>query len=354
MTDHKPIVPVILSGGSGTRLWPMSRPERPKQMMALTAEETMLQLTARRTPAGERFAAPIIVANALHADMVEEQLGAVEARAQALILEPMGRNTAPAIALAAIAAGGGSDPLLVMPSDHVIGDVAAFHAAIHAAMPAVDEGWLVTFGIAPDAPETGYGYIQVGDAIGAGIHQVRRFVEKPKRELAEAMIAAGDHAWNGGIFLFQANTYLDALAAFAPDMLAAARASMDRAVREGTRVLPDAAEFAKSPSDSIDYAVMEKATRVAVVPVSMGWSDVGSWDALHAISDRDAAGNAHRGEVVAIDTVDCLVRAGEGKRVALVGVSDLIVVADGNDVLILPRGRSQDVKRIIEAMKHSS
>lgn len=351
MTDHKPIVPVILSGGAGTRLWPMSRLERPKQMLALTAEETMLQLTARRTPQGSAFAAPVIVANALHADMVEAQLGAVEAQARALILEPMGRSTAPAIALAALAAGGGSDPLLVMPSDHVIADVAAFHAAIEAAMPAVEQGWLVTFGITPDAPETGYGYIRVGEAIGEGIHKVERFVEKPQRDVAEAMLAAGDHAWNGGIFLFRADAYLEALAAFAPDMLAAARAAMDKAVREGTRILPDAAEFAKSPSDSIDYAVMEKAERVAVVPVSMGWSDVGSWDALHAISDRDAAGNANRGDVVAIDTADCLVRAGEGKRVALVGVSDLIVVVDGDDVLIVPRGRSQDVRRIIEAMK---
>ncbi|MEG3181027.1 mannose-1-phosphate guanylyltransferase/mannose-6-phosphate isomerase [Sphingomonas sp. LT1P40] len=351
MTEHKPIVPVILSGGSGTRLWPMSRPERPKQMLALTAEETMLQLTVQRTPFGERFAAPVIVANALHADMVEEQLGAVEAKAQALILEPMGRNTAPAIALAALAVGGGSDPLLVMPSDHVIADVDAFHAAIHAAMPAVEDGWLVTFGIAPDAPETGYGYIQIGEAIGGGVHKVERFVEKPAREAAEAMIASGDHAWNGGIFLFRADVYLGALASFAPDMLAASQAAMDRAVREGTRILPDATEFAKSPSDSIDYAVMEKAPRVAVVPVSMGWSDLGSWDALHAISDCDIHGNACRGDVVAIDTADCLVRAGAGKKVALVGVSDLIVVVDGDDVLILPRGRSQDVKRIIEAMK---
>lgn len=350
MTDHKPITPVILSGGAGTRLWPMSRPERPKQVLALTAEETMLQLTARRTPQGERFAAPIVVAAALHADMIEEQLGAVEARAQALILEPMGRNTAPAIALAAIAAGGGGDPLLVMPSDHAIADVGAFHAAIHAAMPAVEDGWLVTFGITPHAPETGYGYIRVGEAIGEGIHKVERFVEKPEREAAEAMIAAGDHAWNGGIFLFRADSYLEALAAFAPEMLAAAEAAMDKAVRDGARILPDTAEFAKSPSDSIDYAVMEKAPRVAVVPVSMGWSDVGSWDALHAISDCDGAGNAYRGDVVAIDTAGCLVRAGEGKRVALVGVSDLIVVADGDDVLILPRGRSQDVRRIIEAM----
>lgn len=350
MPDSKPIIPVILSGGSGTRLWPLSRAERPKQLLALTAEETMLQLTARRT-AGEQFAAPIVVANAAHADMVEAQLAEVPASAQALILEPVGRNTAPAIALAALAAGGGSDPLLVMPSDHVITDVAAFHAAIQAALPLVADGWLVTFGIAPDAPETGYGYIKVGEAIAAGVHRVDRFVEKPPRDQAEAMIASGDHAWNGGIFLFRADIYLGALASYAPDMLAAAQDAMAKGRREGARIWPDAEAFAASPSDSIDYAVMERAPRVAVVPVSMGWSDVGSWDALHAISDCDEGGNACRGDVVAIDTANCLVRAAAGKRVALVGVSDLIVVADGDDILILPRGQSQDVKRLLEAMQ---
>ena len=344
------IIPVILSGGSGTRLWPMSRAELPKQMLALTAEETMLQLTARRT-GGERFAAPIVVANAAHADLVDAQLAHVSAAAQALILEPMGRNTAPAIALAAIAAGGGADPLLVMPSDHVIADVEAFHAAIQAALPLVEQGWLVTFGISPDAPETGYGWIKVGEAIGDGVHRVERFVEKPPRDKAEAMLASGDHAWNGGIFLFRADIYLGALASYAPEMLAAAQDAMAKGRREGARIWPDRDAFAASPSDSIDYAVMEKAPRVAVVPVSMGWSDVGSWDALHAISEADEGGNVVRGDVVAIDTENCFVRAEAGKRVALVGVSDLIVVADGDDILILPRGRSQEVKKIIEAMK---
>jgi mannose-1-phosphate guanylyltransferase len=349
MPLSRPIVPVILSGGSGTRLWPMSRPESPKQMLALTAAETMLQLTATRAT-GEHFAAPIVVANARHADMIDEQLDAVGASAQAVILEPAGRNTAPAIALAAIAAGGGEDVLLVMPSDHVIDDVAAFHAAIHAAMPMVEAGWLVTFGIAPDAPETGYGYIQVGEEIAPGVNRVARFVEKPSRDKAEAMVAAGDHAWNGGIFLFRADAYLAALSDYAPDMLSACQAAMAKARHEGQRLFPDAATFAQSPSDSIDYAVMEKAERVAVVPVSMGWSDVGSWDALHAISARDDDGNAHHGDVVAIDTVNCLVRS-DGVRIAMVGVADLIVVASGNDVLILPRGRSQEVKKLTEAMK---
>ncbi|ATY33623.1 mannose-1-phosphate guanylyltransferase/mannose-6-phosphate isomerase [Sphingomonas psychrotolerans] len=350
MPEAKPIIPVILSGGSGTRLWPLSRPERPKQLLSLTGEQTMLQLTALRA-AGEHFALPIIVANGAHADQVEAQLADVVTEVQALILEPAGRNTAPAIALAAIAAGGGSDPILVMPSDHVIADVDAFHAAIQAALPLVQEGWLVTFGIAPDAPETGYGWIKVGERLAEGVHRVARFVEKPPRDKAEAMLAAGDHAWNGGIFLFRADMYLGALSVYAPDMLVAAQAAMDKARRDGLRIWPDAEAFAKSPSDSIDYAVMEKAPRVAVVPVAMGWSDVGSWDALYAISEADGDGNVCRGDVVAIDTVNCLVRSEPGKRVALVGVSDLIVVATGNDILVLPRGRSQEIRKIVDALK---
>ena len=351
MTDRR-IIPVILSGGSGTRLWPMSRPERPKQLLALTATDTMLQLTARRV-AGEAFAPPIVVANARHADLIERQLADAGVAPSVLILEPTARNTAPAIALAALAAGGGEQALLVMPSDHVITDVDAFHAAIRRALPAVANGWLVTFGITPDAPETGYGWVQHGEGIGDGVFRVRRFVEKPPLDQAEAMLAAGDHDWNGGIFLFRADRYLAALGEHDPAILRAVEASMAGARRDGVRLFPDADAFAASPDQSIDYAVMEKADRVAVAPVAMGWNDVGSWDALHAISDRDDDGNAHGadgGEVIAIDTRDCLVRT-DGARVALVGVSDLIVVAAGDDILILPRGRSQEVKKLIEAMK---
>ena len=355
MSQSIPIVPVILSGGSGTRLWPMSTPDMPKQMLALTAVETMLQLTAQRA-LGKHFAPPIVVANARHADMVEQQLSDVAASAQALILEPVGRNTAPAIALAAIAAGAGAAPLLVMPSDHVIADVDAFHAAIHAAVPLVQDGWLVTFGIDPHAPETGYGWIKIGEEISGGVHRVASFVEKPPRDAAEAMLAAGDHAWNGGIFLFRADAYLAALSIHDPDILVACQRAMDAARHDGARIYPDSVAFEAAPSDSIDYAVMENADRVAVVPVSMGWSDLGSWDALHEISETDSDGNAHAagsgGEVIAIDTVNCLVRS-DGIRVAMVGVEDLIVVASGNDVLILPRGRSQEVKALIEKMKAS-
>ena len=344
------IVPIILSGGAGTRLWPMSTPAMPKQMLALTGKQSMLQLTAQRTRDRGGFAAPIVVANARHADMIESQLGSVAADAQALILEPMGRNTAPAIALAAIAAGGDETAMLVMPSDHVIDDVSAFHAAIERAAPLVNQGWLVTFGIDPHVPETGYGWIKVGDAIAPGVHRVEHFIEKPPLDRAEAMLAAGDHYWNGGIFMFRADMYLAALAAHAPEMLLACQRAMAAAKRVDARILPDHDAFAASPADSIDYAVMEKAERVAVVPVSMGWSDVGSWDALHALSACDAAGNTCQGDVVAIDTRGCLARS-DGLRIAMVGVEDLIVVASGNDVLILPRGRSQDVKKLLAAMK---
>ncbi len=343
------IVPVILSGGSGTRLWPMSRPESPKQLLALTAEETMLQLTAQRTLDAARFDPPIIVANAAHADAIEAQLTRVGIAPQALILEPIARNTAPAIALAALAAAPHS-VLLVMPSDHVIVDLDAFHSAIDAALPFADDGWLVTFGIAPDAPQTGYGYIETGEAIGEGVHRVARFVEKPDRATAEAMLTAGGHAWNGGIFMFRADIFLGTLAVHAPDMLAATQTAMREGQRIGTRIHPESDAFARSPSDSIDYAVMEKAERVAVVPVSMGWSDLGSWDALHALSVCDASDNACHGDAILIDSRNCLVRS-DGPRIALVGVDDLIVVASGNDILILPRGHSQDVRKVTEHLK---
>ena len=341
------IVPVILSGGSGTRLWPMSTPETPKQMLALTAESTMLQLTAQRA-IGDGFDSPIVVANRRHADMIDAQLRVIKSSPSAIILEPAGRNTAPAIALAALAAGGGDAILLVMPSDHVIADVDAFHDAVRRALPKVQEGWLATFGISPDAP--GYGWIQAGEAIAEGVHRVARFVEKPPLDAAQAMLAAGDHVWNGGIFLFRADRYLAELGQHEPTMLAACEQAMQQATQDGNRIAPDAAEFARAPSQSIDYAVMEKAERVVVVPVAMGWNDLGSWDALHAISTHDDGGNVHHGEVIAIDTHDCLVRS-DGIRVAMVGVSDLIVVASGNDLLILPRGRSQDVKKLVEALK---
>ena len=341
--DVAPIVPVILSGGSGTRLWPMSREERPKQFLKLTGDRTMFQLTLDRVSNG--FAPPIIVANARHADMIEDQL---EARQAVLILEPAARNTAPAIALAALVAAP-TDMLLVMPSDHIIGDEGAFYEAIAAARPLVDRGWLATFGITPDGPETGYGYIRMGEEVAPGAYRVVHFVEKPSQATAEAMLQQGNHAWNAGIFLFRADAYLRALGEFAPGALSAARDALDLAVRTGRQIRPDAAAFETAPANSIDYAVMEHADRVAVVPVSMGWSDIGSWDALHTVN-RNAAGDSHVGDILAIDTANCLFHS-DGIRIAAIGVSDLVVVASGDSVLIVPRGQSQKVKQVVEALK---
>jgi mannose-1-phosphate guanylyltransferase len=349
MVELRKITPVILSGGSGTRLWPLSRAGKPKQLLSLTHDETMLQLTALRTGDVSRFEAPIVVANTRHAAEIAEQLAAVGAGGATVILEPAARNTAPAIALAALHAAPDA-LLLVMPSDHVIRDVDAFRAAIDAAAPVVEEGWLATFGITPDAPEIGYGYIRTGAEVAPGVRRVERFVEKPDRATAQTYLDEGCYAWNGGIFLFRADAYLAALDAHASDIAAAARAAMAAARSDGLVIRPDAAAFAASPDDSVDYAVMERAERVVVAPVEMGWSDVGSWDVLHALAAKDDRGNVHQGEVIAIDTGGCLIRT-DGPVVAAVGVSDLIIIATKDAVLVLPRGSSQDVKRAIAALK---
>lgn len=342
MSDETRIIPVILSGGSGTRLWPMSTPERPKQFLPLTNVRTMFQLTVGRAADAGRYAPPVIVASERHADLIEAQLEEISVQPAALILEPCARNTAPAIALAAL--GGGRAPLLVMPSDHVIGDVDAFHKAIAQALPLLDDGWLVTFGIEAGGPETGYGYIKAGEPLNETTRRVAQFVEKPDRARAEAMLAAGGHFWNGGIFLFRADVFLTALQVHAPAILEAAKASIETANRNGHRILPDVQAFAASPADSIDYAVMEKADRVAVVPVAMGWSDVGSWDAIYALGAKDKDANCQKGDVRMIDGHGNLIQS-DGLRISVSGVHDLIVVASGNEVMILPRGSSQDVKK---------
>ena len=275
------ITPVILSGGGGTRLWPMSTPECPKQFLKLAGDATMFQMTLARVMDRDFFTPPLVVGNGAHAALIAAQAqeaGIADAR---VILEPCARNTAPAIALAALAVDDVKAPMLVMPSDHLIADVPAFHAAIMAALPLVEQGWLVTFGIEPTAPETGFGYIRIGAELAASVSRVERFVEKPDAATAQAMIDAGNHAWNGGIFLFRADVYLGALASLAPDILHAAQSAMAKAETSGATIRPDASAFAASPADSIDYAVMEKADRVAVAPVGMGWSDVGSWDSLY-------------------------------------------------------------------------
>ncbi len=340
------ITPVILSGGSGTRLWPVSRDGRPKQFIALTAEQTMFQLTTERGTGLSGVTPPMIIANAAHGALVAAQ----HEGPMTLILEPCARNTAPAIALAALAMPDPDGLMLVMPSDHVIVDITAFHAAIDRARPLATQGWLVTFGIEPDAPETGYGYIALGEAIADGVFRVARFVEKPDEARARDMLAQGGHAWNAGIFLFSARAYLDALAQHQPDMLDQARKAMADATRDGDGIAPGSEAFAACPSDSIDYAVMERAERVACVPVSMGWSDVGSWDALHALGAKDEGGNALSGPAYPIDARGNFIFS-EGPAVTLVGVEDLIVIATADQILVLPRGASQDVRKAAAAAK---
>ncbi len=343
------IVPVILSGGSGTRLWPLSTDARPKQFLALAGSKSMFAETLARCGDAARFAPPLIVGAERHAALMEAEVPASGAR---IILEPCARNTAPAIALAALAAGGGDAVMLVMPSDHAIADLPAFLAAVETALPAARNGALVTFGIRPTGPETGFGYISMAEGLPGSpdVRQVARFIEKPARDVAEAMLAQGGHAWNAGIFLMRADRYLEELARHAPDMHGACRAAMEGAKVEGRLIRPHAGHFAASPSESVDYAVMERAERVAVVPVSCGWSDVGSWDALAEIGESDAAGNRITGDVIALDTANSLIRA-DGVTVTVSGVHDLIIVANGSHVMIVPTGRSQDVKAIVEALK---
>jgi mannose-1-phosphate guanylyltransferase/mannose-1-phosphate guanylyltransferase/mannose-6-phosphate isomerase len=345
----KRIVPVILSGGSGTRLWPLSRIDRPKQLIAISGEHSLLQETALRVSDADAFAEPLVVASGDHADEIEAQLEAIGRSPAALILEPEPRNTAAAIALAALSARP-DDILLVLPSDHVVGQPAAFRSAVQAALPLARDGMLVTFGVEPDRPETGYGYIQRGREIGPGLFHVDCFVEKPDVATAQSYLNEGGYLWNAGIFLLGADAYLDALELHAPEILSAARSAIVAQRSEGSRIWPDGRGFGRAPALSIDHAVMEKSERVVVAPVAMGWSDVGSWEALHGIGDKDEAGNVLTGDVVAIDSRNSLIRS-DGPVIVTLGVDDLIVVATERAVLIAPRGESQRVREAIEALQ---
>lgn len=342
------ITPVILSGGAGTRLWPLSVPERPKQLLALTGEQTMLQETAARVADSTRFAPPMIVGSERHAAQIEEQMAAAGLTFGTLILEPAGRNTAPAIALAALAADA-DDLLLVMPSDHLIRHPEPFLEAVFSAASLAAEDWLVTFGIKPDRPETGFGYIQRGEQIAGGIFRAEAFIEKPERARAEAYLSSGDYDWNAGIFLFRAGAFLDQLGRFEPAILSATSEAMAKARRDGQRLYPAVGEFEASPSRSIDHAVMEKASRIAVAPVDIGWSDVGSWDALFEVGAAEGQRGFGTSDVIAIDTEDCLIRA-EGITVAAVGVHDLVIVATPEAVLVMPRGETQRVREAVEML----
>ncbi|MEW4467874.1 mannose-1-phosphate guanylyltransferase/mannose-6-phosphate isomerase [Parasphingorhabdus sp. JC815] len=346
------ITPVILSGGSGTRLWPVSTEERPKQFLNLLGPRSMFQMTLERCQAPDLFDLPIIVGGTRHAALANEQIAEMDVQVAAHILEPCARNTAPAIALAALACVDPQKVMLVMPSDHMIKNISAFQDAVQRSLPLAKAGWLVTFGIAPSGPETGYGYIQQGEAIkNSSSFAAQRFVEKPNRKNAEKMLNDGGYHWNAGIFLMRADSYLHALGTHAPDMLTAAQNAMEQAQRDVLMITPDAASFSLSPSESIDYAVMEKAGQVAVTPVDPGWSDVGSWDALFEISKPDDQSNVITGDVMAIDATDNLIHA-DGYEVAALGVNDLIIIASGNKIMVMPRGRSQDVKTIVSEQQH--
>jgi mannose-1-phosphate guanylyltransferase len=343
------ITPVILCGGAGTRLWPLSRRARPKQMLALTGPETMLAMTAGRVADRERFAPPILVAAAEQAEPIQAELEAAGIPPGRLILEPAARNTAAAIALAALAAEA-DELLLVMPSDHLIRDAETLLDAAVSAAQLAAEGWLVTFGVKPHRPEQGYGYIRRGEPVGPGIFKAERFVEKPDAETAEAYLRDGGYEWNAGIFLFTAGAYLEALKAHAADIEAGARRAMAQAAWDGIVIRPEAASFETIRAQSIDYAVMEHSDRVAVVPMTMDWSDVGSWQALYEASDRDGEGNALAGATLAIDCSGSLIRS-EGPLVVAIGVHDLAIVATGDAILIVPRAESQRLQEAVARLR---
>ena len=315
----------------------------------------MLQSTAARFAADPSYAAPIVVGGEDHRFLIADQLAEIGCTPTTILLEPEGRNTAAAIAVAAYAALARDTNaiLVVAPSDHVIAGLSAFRQAVSEAIPAAQSGRLVAFGIKPEGPETGYGYIEVGDSLDGlpDVHRVVRFVEKPDAATARLFVESGNHAWNGGIFVMAAHTYLDELKRHAPEIAEACQTAMDGATVDGLFSRPDRTAFLSSPSISIDYAVMEHTDRAAVVPVEMGWSDVGSWNALWDIAPHDDDGNALVGEVVAIDSTNCLVRVDNGPSVALVGVEDMVVVSTRDAVLVVPRNRSQDVKLVVDELK---
>ncbi|CAA7621662.1 mannose-1-phosphate guanylyltransferase/mannose-6-phosphate isomerase [Magnetospirillum sp. UT-4] len=339
------VIPVILSGGAGTRLWPLSRELRPKQLLPLAGEQTLLQQTVERVPGR-----PVVVCNQEHRFIVAEQLREMGREPRGIVIEPVGRNTAPAAAVAAILAEAEPDALLlVMPSDHQIRDLDAFRRAVAAAVPLARDGRLVTFGIQPTEPHTGYGYIKRGPGLGDGF-AVERFVEKPDRATAEGYVAGGDHYWNSGIFLFPARLYLDELGRREPEMVERSRAALAEGSGDLFFFRLAEAPFAAIRGQSIDYAVMEHTDRAAVMPVDMGWSDIGSWTALWQQTGPDAEGNVLVGDVLAIDTAGSYVRS-DHHLVATLGVRDLVVVATDDAVLVADKAHDQDVKKIVETLK---
>ncbi len=352
MSEPHPIVPVILSGGVGTRLWPASRRSRPKQLLDLVDDRSLIRATLERILSIPSVEQPLIVANEDHADAIEDDLRDLVETDPVLILEPLGRNTAPAVAVAAheILASQGDRLMIVLPSDHTIADEAMFTEAIAQGIQAGRDGHLVTFGITPSRVETGYGYIRVGDPISHSTARVSAFVEKPDAEAATSYIASGDYLWNSGMYLFLASRYLEELERHAPDIAENAARAHAAAIRTATRVALDADAFRACRPDSIDYAVMEKTDTAAVVPTDPGWSDVGSWSSLWAIADKDDEGNVSTGPVELVDVNNSYIRAGE-RLVAVIGMDDVVVIDTGDALLVASRDRAQDVKVIVDRLQ---
>ncbi len=358
--------PVVLSGGSGTRLWPLSRAMYPKQFIRFfnTQQSTFLGETLARLPTAEGFNAPIVLCNNDHRFLVREELERTGVTAHAIVLEPVARNTAPAIAVAAlIAVRQSADAVLVvMPSDHVVRDGPAFTAAVKSASQIAASGKLVLFGIAPDEPHTGYGYIRRGAALtgngsgaanGGGGYLVDAFVEKPQRDVAEQYLAAGTYYWNSGIFVFHAKTFLGELERYAPGTVDAAEDALDRAKADLGFLRLDAESFARAPDISVDYAVMEKTKAAAMLPVDVGWNDVGSWSSLWEIAPRDASGNFVNGDGVLLDTTGTYVHSDKA-LVATIGVENLIIVDTPDALLVADRSRAQDVGKLVQLLKKSN
>jgi len=347
------VVPVIMSGGVGSRLWPMSRRSKPKQLQALTGELTMLQETLSRVSEGAdkvQFGDPIIVANLSHGSVIAEQLTEVSVVDYTLVLEPEGRNTAPVVSIAAELANGIEDTLiLVLPADHHIVDEDGFRSAINRGAKLASEGKLVTFGVQPTGPETGYGYIQAGKQTGSGF-KVAAFVEKPDQQTAQTYLDEGNYFWNAGIFLFRADIVLAEMNKHCTEITSRSHEALAQSNRAGQIIELDKVLFSNCPSESFDYAVMEKTDRAAVVPINVGWSDVGAWNALWDMAEKDDRGNVCLGDVTVFDADNLYVR-GEGIKVTALGVTDLVIVATKDAVMVMPTSRAQEVKTLVDAIK---
>lgn len=345
------ILPVILSGGSGTRLWPLSRELYPKQLLPLTGDRTMLQETALRLK-GLDAVAPMIVCNEEHRFMVAEQMRQINVEPSGILLEPIGRNTAPAVALAALhALSTGEDPLLlVLPADHVVQNVDHFQASVRVGAALAVDGHLITFGVVPDKPETGYGYIKVGKGLAEGVFAVDQFVEKPDQSTAEKYIEDGGFCWNSGMFLFKASSFIEELDRHNPVMMAACHQTMAGKENDLDFTRFDEEAFRACPADSIDYAVMEKTDLAAIVPLDAGWSDVGSWSSLADVIQSDNNGNVLQGDVLTVDCKQNLIHA-SSRLVAAIGLEDCCIVETKDAVLVSPKNRDQDVKKIVEQLK---